>query len=709
MAIIGKIRKHSAVTVIIIGVALFAFILGDVGRSTIRGNVNVGEVNGEDLSYMEFERKADENATLTKRSQQKQNLTNEEMIQIRNQVWQEFVRKTVYDAQFDKLGISIGESELIDVTTGANPHQYLAQNFTDPNTGTFNRETFDNFMQNLDQLDAETHFQVEFILDLIEEDIKTQKYNTLISKGFYTPTALLQFDYNQKNSYVDANVVQIAYKDIPDSTITLSDAAYKTYFENNINRYKQATENRGIDYVLFDVTPSQSDFDATRRQVNEIYSEFSSISAEDIPRFIGFNSDASGGYDSSWKREGFLPPQIDSVMFHSTVGTTIPPYVENQKFFMYRLMDKSMRSDTMDAEHILIAYQGAYGTEATVTRTKEQAEKLADSLKTAIKSNTMPMSFYALQFSNDPSVQENKGEFKRFADETMVPEFNEAVQKGKKGDIVVVHTLFGYHVIKVGDKTKAQPCVRIAKIERDILPSSQTIQIEYSKANVFAGENKSVEDFLNKAQAAGYNVRTFDAVTTTTSNIPGIQQPRSIIQWVYNEKTKVGEVSKVFETENQFVVAVLKDIKPQGYRSLESVKPTIESLVKREKKAEILIQKVTEANASDLNQLATAFNTTVQESNNMSFATFNVGNFGREPEVVGYILGSPENVLSKPIKGNSGVYVYQNNKIKPAVEKTEFSAERRTAQSTFSSRVTNSLQKVLEDNSKIIDNRIMFY
>ncbi|MDD4847442.1 MAG: SurA N-terminal domain-containing protein [Bacteroidales bacterium] len=711
MAIIGKIRNHSALAVVIIGVAIFAFILGDIGRSTIRGDINIGEVNGVEMTYMNFEKKAEENAEMTKRSQQKQNLTNDEMIQIRNQVWTEFVRKNVYDAQFEKLGISVGENELVDLTTGANPHQFLAQNFNDPQTGVFNRQMFDNFMQNLDQLDPETYAQIEFIIDLIEEDTKTQKYNTLISKGFYTPKAFLEFDYQQKNSNVEMDVVQVPYKDIPDSTIVLTDADYQKYYDENKNRYKQPTENRAIEYIIFDVQPSQADFELTQRQVMDTYKEFSTIAATEVPRFIGFNTDASGGYDSSWKKQGVLPARIDSIMFNSEIGTTLQPFVENQKFFTYRLMDSEMHSDTMDAQHILISYQGAYGADSTVTRTKDQAEKMADSLSTVLKKgNTASfMSLMAMQYSNDPSAKENQGEFKRFADGSMVPEFNEAVQKGKKGDIVVVETLFGYHVIKIGDKNAAQPNVRVAMIERDIVPSSQTIQIEYSKASVFVGENRTMEAFREAAQTAGYNIRTYEAVATTSTNIPGLAQPRSIVQWVYNDKTKKGDVSEVFETENQFVIATLTDIKPKGFRSLESVKASFETLVIRDKKAEILTQKIVDANATDLNQLATALNTTVSDSITVNFASFNVSNFGREPEVIGHALGMNEGSLSKPIKGNNGVYVVKNNKINPAAEKTDFDNEKRTNQTSFSSRVANMLQRILEEKSDVVDNRVKFY
>lgn len=711
MAIIGKIRNHSALAVVIIGIAIFAFILGDVGRSTIRGNINVGEVNGEEFTYMNFEREAEENAEMTKKSQQKQNLTNDEMFSIRNQVWNEFVRKNVYNTQYEKLGISVGEEELLDLTTGANPHQYLAQNFQDPQTGVFNREMFDNFMQNLDQLDAETYAQVEFIIDLIEEDAKTQKYNTLVLHGFYTPTAFLEFDYNQKNTKIDASVVQVPYNTIADSTIVLTDADNTKYYNEHINNYKQQEEERAIEYVVFDVVPSHSDFVTTQNQMNEIYKEFATIDANEIPRFIGFNTDASGGYDSTWKKQGDLPVRIDSIMFNSEIGTTIPPYNENQKLFTYRLMAKEMRSDTMDAQHILISYQGAAGADTSVKRNKDQAEKLADSLKNVLKRSNASsiMGMMAMQYSDDPAKIDNQGEYKRFPDGQMIHPFNEAVQHGKQGDLVVVETIFGYHVIKIGEKNKPNEMVRIAAIERDILPSSQTIQMEYNKASSFAGENADLESFRNAAQGAGYNVRTYEAVRTTTNNIPGIAQSRNIVQWAYNEDTKKGAISKVFESENQFVVATLVEIKPKGFRSMESVKASFEALAKREKKAEMLMQQVNEKGVSDLNTLASAFNTTVADAKNISFSSFNISNFGREPEVIGCVLATAEGTISAPIKGNNGIYVVKNEKTVAATPKTDFANEKRTARNMFTSRVTNNLQKVLEDQAKIVDNRVMFY
>ncbi len=220
--------------------------------------------------------------------------------------------------------------------------------------------------------------------------------------------------------------------------------------------------SRDLDYVIFEVLPSAEDRSQTRESVYQIYDDF-----RNTPDYITFvNSTSDKRYDSTWFKKGQLPVTIDSLLFSSPVGTFVPPYEENNAWHMARLMDIQARPDSMKAEHILIAYKGAYRAAESITRTKEEAERLADSLMNVLNVDKTKLKALAFQFSNDGSAKENNGDLGWFADGSMVYQFNEAVLKGNVGDIVKVATPFGFHIIKITGKKEPVTKIRVAVIDR---------------------------------------------------------------------------------------------------------------------------------------------------------------------------------------------------------------------------------------------------
>ncbi|PKP21646.1 MAG: hypothetical protein CVU06_09955, partial [Bacteroidetes bacterium HGW-Bacteroidetes-22] len=415
MAILGNIRKHSGYVVALVGVAIGAFVIGDIGLKNMRTQTNIGNIDGEEITYKVFEQKVEENTVLTKQGMGKENLTMEETYTVRQNTWNQIVNELIMDKQYDALGLSISEEELTDLIQGPTPHRFIVQNFTNPETQQFDRNLLLNFLQTVDQREPAVQKQMENLIVMIKADRLTQKYNNLVGKGYYLPKALLNKDFAMKNTKANFRMVSQSFSMIGDSAVKVTDKDLKAYYDKNLNIYDQ-TESRDIDYVLFEVAPSQDDRIRMAREMDNLYKEMNSTT--DLPAFINFNSDIP--YDSTFMKKGTLPVQIDSLMFASATGTMGGPWIDNDVYNIARLVDRQSRPDSLKANHILISFKGAYNAAETVKRSKEQAIALADSLLAVLKKDKKNFTALAIKFSNDPSVTKNNGEIGWFAEGQMV-------------------------------------------------------------------------------------------------------------------------------------------------------------------------------------------------------------------------------------------------------------------------------------------------
>jgi len=707
MAVIGKIRKHSALLVIIIGVALAAFILGDFlkpGRGGSKKLLNIGVVDGQDIPGTEFNRKVDESLELRRQSME-QNITPQEAFSIRQGVWQEMVSKIIMEEQYDHLGVMVSVEELDDQIRGNDPHSYIVQNFTDPQTGQFNPQSVTQFLQNFSQVEASVQERYFMLERMIKEDRLRTKYNNLISKGYYIPDAFAEIDYEMKNKKAICHLVAPRYNTIPDTAVTVTESDYQKYYDEHKNEFEQEAMV-DVDYVVFEITPSLEDRKNIDDDMNNIYEDFQTV--ENVQNFVNAVSD--NRYDSSWVKEGVLPVSIDSVVFNSSIGTIYGPYIEEETYRIIKVMDIQMRPDSMQASHMLIAFEGSRSA-SQVARTKDEAKALADSLLEVTSRNSEQFTDLAVQFSEDPSVQNNDGDLGWFPDGMMVYPFNQAVLEGNEGDIVVVETDFGFHVIKVGEKTELLRKARVAMIDRAIEASSVTFQDTYLKASDFATQNNTLDKFEQAVVDQGLNKRSADKIDKMSNNIPGVEYPRQIVYWSFNDKTHIGDISPVLDMGNSYVVAVLKNRFEKGIAPLEEIKETIEPLVLREKKADLLVNQLNEAIASGDNMaiMAVKFDATVDTVKTLTFASFNIPQYGPEKDVIGKIFTMQPGEMSEPIRGEQAVYVVVLDEFVGPDVREDYSQQKNFLTNSMNSRAGREAYNALEKNANIEDNRIYYY
>jgi peptidyl-prolyl cis-trans isomerase D len=706
MAAIGRIRKHSGLLLIVIGIALLAFILGDFVRKGQSNSNNLATVGGQNISWNEFETRFKDVEEKFKQQSGKDNFTPEEVFQLREYAWNMLLRDFLQGDEYKKLGIEVTEEEMTDLTTGKNPDPMIRQIFSDPETGAFNPARVQEFIQNKEQAKPEERRFFDNMLKDIKTNRYASKYNYLVAKSYYLPKPLAKKMYEDFTSNASLRVIQVNYKLVDDKSIKLSDDDYKKWYDGHKYMFEQPEEVRDLDYVIFDVVPTQADLKAIDEEVVKLFKEFQETS--DPISFVNTLPDAK--YDSTFFKKGKLPICLDSLAFSAQVGGFIAPSIENNTYLFAKVLDVKMRPDSVKASHILIQYEGARG--AKTKRTKEDAKRLADSIMMQTKKATPQFANFALQFSDYPTVKKDSGDLNWMADgDPNFQLFFDSLYILKNNDIRIVETALGYHVMMVTGQSIPEKKVRLAIAKKAIEASEKTIQDIYSLANKFASENENTTKFNQTIVKQGLAKRTADNLKAMEYTIPGVKDGREVIRWAYDEKSKKDMVSQVFDVDGKYIVATLKEVKPKGFATLEQVKPLIESLVKRDKKAEQLIEKVKTAmsKSSNPDELATQFQSKVDTVANFNFGSYNLYNYGPELDVIGTVSTMKPGQVSKPLKGNMGVYVVYYDQFNPAPPTTDYKMVSMQMANMFGQRVGNEAFNAIQKNAKIKDYRVKYY
>lgn len=701
MAAIGNIRKHYGLLVAFVGLALLAFVLGDLFKSTnSRQGTNVASVGNEKITYQDYSNMVSMNLENAKASNAG-SITPEQNYSIHASTLEQMIRDIVMKREYKDLGLVVSSEELFDQFLGENPNQYVVSSFTGAD-GKFNRELVETYIRDFQTLTPEMQANWLNFERAIKEDRLNTKYDNLLKKSFYLPTKLAERYYSDKNDKVSAEVYAIRYNTIADSTVVLSDADKKAFYEENKNKY-QTDATRAIDYIVFEIKPSKADIDFSRNLVNDLKDDLASI--ENAASFVNANSDLP--FDSAWKSRTDVPAEFENAIFSNGAGFVYGPYENDGYYNVAKVLDVENRSDSLMASHILVSYANAL--RSTETRTKDEAKSLADSLLNVIKKDSSKIETLAKDFSDDPSAQTNNGDLGWFTDGTMVYTFNEFVQDNKVGTVGMVETPFGYHIIKVTDRNEAAPKARIAVVANEITASTATYQNIFAEANRFVTENTTAEEFNAAIENQGLNKRTFPTMRTTTNYITGISNPRQIVRWAFDENTKVGDMSSIFDLDDMYVVAVLTKAVEEGDAPYQDIAERYEYVIKKEKKGAMLAEQA-KAYGTDYQKMIDNLKGEKTTVDNVTFEGRGFGNFGVEDKVIGTVIGMKEGEVSEPIIGGNGLYVVKVVKETPAATTTDYSNIQREQRSKYNNQIlNNAVYSALKDMTKIEDNSILFY
>ena len=703
MAAIGNIRKHYGLLVVIVGIALLAFVLGDLFKSTnSRRTTNVATVGNEKITYQDYSNLVNMNLENVK-AQNGGTLSSEDNYSVHANTLEQMIRDIIMKNEYKNLGLVVSGDELFDQFLGENPNQYVVQSFTNPD-GSFNRELVTTYIRDFQSLNPEMKSNWLNFERAIKEDRLNQKYETLLKKGFYLPSKLAARIYADKNDKTSAEVYAVRYNTIADSTVVVNDADNKAFYNNNKNKY-QTQATRSIDYIVFEINPSQADVEYSKNFVNELKNDLAQI--ENAANFVNANSDLP--YDSTWKSRKDVPAELESVIFdeNNSVGFVYGPYENEGYYNVAKIVAMENRSDSLMASHILIGHANALRSNAT--RTQEEAKALADSILNVVKKDNSKLETLAKSLSDDPSAETNNGDLGWFTDGMMVYSFNEFVQNNKIGTVGMVETPYGYHIIKVTNRNEAAPKARLAVVAHEIAPSTATYQNVFAEANRFVTENKTAEDFNNAIEEQGLNKRTYPNLRTNTNYITGISNPRQIVRWAFDEETKVGDMSSIFDLDNMYVIAVLTKSIKEGFTPAEDIAERYQFVIKKEKKGAMLAEQA-KAYGTDYQKMIDELKGEKTNIDNVTFEGRGFGNFGVEDKVIGTVIGMKEGETSEPIIGGNGLYVVKVTKETPAATTTDYSNIVREQHTRFNNQIlNNTAYSALKDVVKIEDNSILFY
>lgn len=685
MAVLSKIRQRSFFLIIIIALALFSFVLADVIQSgTFSAGANdVGSVNGTDIEAQQFMQNV---ANIEKQGQ------GTSSTQALNSAWEQEVRRIILTEEFDKLGLKIGNEQLINVIK-QNPS--LSQNPQFLNAaGQFDENKFKESLKGIKNAPDQTQWlQWKEFEKNIERYAVEQMYNTMIKSGVYTTKAEGKFQYKLENDKVDFDYVMVAFSTINDDQVKVTDAEIIDFMKKSPKKYK-SDNTTSVDFVLVENKPSKEDEQAMLTSIGDVKVKFDSVA--NVGEFVNANSDIK--FDSTYVAKKDLPIDHQEALFNLPVGGVYGPYVFNGHQCISRMIARKGNASAK-ASHILLAYKGA--PQSAATRTKEEAQALANNLLAQAKANPGNFAMLAMTNSDDPGSKNNGGVYDNITPGQMVPKFNDFVFNNTVGTIGVVETDYGFHVIQVLEKYNA---VLMGTVAQKIQPSEATIDAIYTKASQLEADANENSDFAALAKKLGLEVIPATNLKGFDEYVQGVGSQREIVRWSFNKDTEIGDVRR-FEVPQGFVIAKLKDKNTSGLLPIDIAKQTVEPILKNQKKAELIKKKMS---GTSLEAVAQKSGASVQPAIGVSMKSPVLPNIGNEPKVVGKAFGLAAGKTSEIIEGNSGMFMVRAKAVTKAPEVPSYATYITQDRTQNQSYATSKAYTALKDKAEIKDNRANF-
>ncbi len=705
MAILENIRKRTTILILIIGLALFAFVISGVFTSSNFGGEKVGsavaEINGNEISIDKF-RSQVESAT-------NRMGPTASSLQVVNQVWNQELKNAILNEQFEDLGIGIERDQIIDFlkTSG------YAQNpqFQDEN-GIFDANIFRQTVADW-EINSPAQYQAWLETeDLIIQLAKEQRYYNLIKAGVGATLKEGELDYKLANDKVDIKYVRVPFTSIVDSTIAVTKSEISDYIKAHADEYKQEAA-RDIRFVYFEEKASDADEVALKegivkllddtveyRKATDAYDTIKGLrSTTNITEFLDRKSDIK--FDTVYKAKKELSSSVADTLMSLKVGDIYGPYKDGNYFKISKMVARKANG-SVKASHVLITYEGAQRANPEIKRTKEEAEaKAKELLKEAKKSGTV-FSELARDNSDGPSAPRG-GDLGYFQRGIMTPKFNDFAFDNAVGTIGLVETDFGFHIVKIDDK---EDVVQIGTLAREIVPSEETSNQLFTDATKF--EMESIEGkkaFDDLARESEYIVRPVNKIKALDENLPGLSAQRSIVQWAFNSDTEIGDIKR-FNVNNGYAIAQVTKEYKEGLMAVEDASASVLPKIRKERKA---AQIIAANQGKDIDAFAKDNNVSVSTASALTVKSPTIPGAGNEPAVVGTAYAMDENQTSGLIEGNTGVFMLSVTKKTAAKVLDNYSTFAGSIKSSNASRVNTAVYNALKEGAEIEDKRATFY
>ena len=677
MASLNTLRtKFGIVLSIVIAGALLAFILSLKTEMGFSGNdPRVGVIDGEKINYSEYYNQYEQ----VKAQSGAQESNEQQSAMLANAAWQALIGKYVLTPGFDKMGLRVTEPERMSMVSGQHPSQAFYNAFADPRTGEYNVAAVHQFLS-----EAEANAQAQQAWAQLNEQARMErevaKFLGLIKGGVYVNSLEVANGVNSANNTYAGKWAGKKYSAVPDSLIQLKSSDIKAYYNSHKNMFKQ-TPSRALSYVVFEVSPTDDDMLALEKSVAEVGAQFAAT--EELKSFVRANR--NGKIADNYVSAKQLSEEEAKALLD---GATYGPVLKNNEWTMARALDTKIVPDSMGIRHIVLPYT---------------QEALADSLLTVLKGGA-DFAQVAAQYSVYDATAANGGEVGVMPFSAFSGEFAAALANAKTGDIVKIASGDAIQLMQVYRADKPSKHVQVASITYPVEASAATRRDIHNQAGTFSVNAKgSVEAFNAAASAAAVTPR-IASLAQGERTIRGLEDSRDVARWAYG--AEVGDVSEIFPVGKDYVIAMLTEIDDNEFAPLEKVSAQIRAQVLRDKKYDYIVK---ELSGSTLDEQAKSLGTEVADFDNVTFGAFYVNGPGFEPRLIGAISSTTEKgVLSAPVKGLSGVYVFEVDDIQTSDKQTA-EGEKVRAQAMAESMAQQFSVQAIQQMAKIQDLRGKYF
>ena len=711
MSIIQYIRDKAAwIIIAAIAVALIAFIVQDAfqNQSMFQSNPTVlGKVAGKNIDALAFE----ERFKQTEAQYTNQGYPmNEGMRQnIREALWNEYVDDAIMSERYEDVGIQVTDKELSDILFGVNPPQELRQQFTDPNTGIYDANMANQQIQALRKQKNTPMYRSFFeqYIPGLKKGRQKEKYMALLANSTYVPKWMVEKNNADNSQKASISFVNVPYSTISDSSVKVTDEDIVTYVKGHQEEYKQE-ESRGIEYVTFNAAPSKTDSQDVYNQVVSLKEEFAA--ATDPTAFLLRTSSETPFYDAFVLKSKMQVAAADTIQQLSE-NEIYGPYLDGGNYVLAKMIAKRSVPDSVKSRHILIKFsdRGRPILEDSV------AKKRIDSIVNAIR-NGASFDSMVVKFSDDEGSRDKKGEydFSSLQIGNISKEFGDVIFYGNAGDKKTVRVenaqYGGYHYIEVLSQKNFEPAFKVAYLTKAIVTSDATDNAAMGLASQFAAESRNRKEFDENSKKRNLNRFTAAEIKPLESNIQGLGESRELVKWMYD--AEIGDVAdRPYLVGDKYVVPVLTQVAKEGVMTAQKARPLVEFIIRNEKKATQIIEKIGSANT--LEAVSKAVNQPVSQSDSVLFSSPYIPNVGQELKVVGAAFNKENQAkASQPIPGNGGVFVLKVNNLSAVANPDFDAAQQQAAMKQMQERAISNPQALLEILKKTVtikDNRAKFF
>lgn len=712
MATLQKIRSKGPLLVIVIGLALFAFIAGDAWKvlQPHQGKQDVGEVNGEVLSAQDYQKMVDELSEVIKLTNGLNSLTEDQLNNVKDQVWQSYVNNKLIAEQAEKLGLKVTDAEIQSIIDQGTHPLLMQTPFRNPQTGMFDKDMLKKFLVDYANLNASQmpaqyveYYQKmgafwQFVEKTLAQSTLAEKYQNLVTKSLISNPVAAEDAFNSRTEQSDLLLAGVPYSSINDSTVQVSDSEIKDRYNEKKEQFKQLVETRDIRYIDVKVVPSDADRKAVEKEVTEYSNQLANTTA-DFGTFVR-STGSSVNYSDVPVSKSVFPADVASRLDSTGVNEVYGPYYNqtDDSYNAFKLLAKVSSPDSIQFRQIQV-----------YAETEEKTKTLADSIYNALKGGADFAAIAKIYGQTGEASWVNSQSWEGSELDADNSKFINTLLNQPVNELANISIGQANLILQVMNKKSMQTKYKVAVVKCPVEFSKETYNAAYNKFSQFVAQNTTIESMVKNAEESGYTLMPRTDLSSAEHYVGGVRSTREALKWIF--AAKPGEVSPLYECgENDHLMVVALDkIHEAGYRDINSVAEMLRAEIRRDKKAEKIMEEM-----KKYNSIAQVKGMNDAVSDSVKHVTFSAPAYisvtrSSEPVIGAVAAKTAANKVSAPIKGNGGVYMIQVYAKEKGSEKFDAKQEETTLTNMAVRIAGNQLINDLYQKAKVVDQRYLFF